>query len=135
MDAAPDGGDEACAADDLDAQSRSVRCIRQPLHSPARPTDTAVQSRCGDAQVLRKRRGVRHGNDDVLTVPADLYRLSIDLENEARTDVQLTRRRLGHARVAPSLVVMRRLPLSFHVARGACEPVSRGTSTVMSTNS
>ena len=36
---------------------------------------------------------------------------------------------------ASSAVVMRRVPFSFQVARGAWGPVSRGTSTVMSTNS
>ena len=47
----------------------------------------------------------------------------------------------GNPNLVPALillgaaVVIRRVPLSRQVARGASAPVSRGTSTIMSTNS
>ena len=52
---------------------------------------------------------------------------AVDGERQIALQVQ------GHQALSRSVVVMRSVPLSFQVARGASGPVSRGTSTDMST--
>ena len=63
-----------------------------------------------------------------------LHAHPVHLERELAGQVQVSGQ-VRHPRLAFSAVVIRSVPLSFQVARGASAPVSRGTSTVMSTNS
>ena len=76
-----------------------------------------------------------HVGGDHAQVPAlggDPHGRAVDLDRQVGGHVEAGTVR-AHPWSAFSVVVMRSVPLSFQVARGASGPVSRGTSTDMST--
>ena len=63
----------------------------------------------------------------------DPHGRAVDLQGQVGGHVEAGHLR-GHPLLAFSAVVIRSVPFSRQVARGASAPVSRGTSTTMSTN-
>ncbi len=126
------------AARSLDGggQARGRQLVGHPAEGVCGSDGAGAGLACGQLQLAHDRHRVVGPHPHVRAVGAHRGEAAVDRDLEVGVEPDRPHpASRGHAQPLPSEVVMRRVPLSRQTARGASVPVSRGTSTTMSTSS